>query len=320
MQRRTPTIAVVGSLNMDLVTRTTRRPARGETLIGQSFKTFVGGKGLNQAVAAARMGADVHMIGRTGQDDFGLQLIQALIDEGITTEHVLRDNTDSTGIATIIIDDTGDNSIIIVSGANVHLSTTDIDRAADVITTADVLLLQLEIPIATVQYAAYIAHQAGTQVLLNPAPAQPLSNAILQIVDVLIPNETETALLTQTDLSQEGMVSRAAEMLLARGVGTAVLTLGARGALLAQNLVEEGTQPEHILGYPVTVVDTTAAGDAFCGALAVQLAEGHPLDQAVRFANAAGALTTMSHGAAPSIPSRAAIEQLLCAQSDHNWR
>ncbi|MEM8535642.1 MAG: ribokinase, partial [Chloroflexota bacterium] len=315
MQRRTPTIAVVGSLNMDLVTRTTRRPARGETLIGQSFETFAGGKGLNQAVAAARMGSAVHMIGRTGQDNFGLQLIQTLIDEGIATEHVIRDDTASTGIATIIIDDTGDNSIIIVSGANAHLSTTDIDRASDVITAADVLLLQLEIPLDTVQYAAHIAHQAGTKVLLNPAPAQPLSDKILQSVDVLAPNETETALLTQLDLSHEDMVTRAAEMLLARGVGATVLTLGAHGALLAQGLVEEGTQPEHIPGYRVTVVDTTAAGDAFCGALAVQFAEGYPLDQAVRYANAAGALTTMSRGAAPSIPSRAAIEQLLSAQS-----
>ncbi|NOK62709.1 MAG: hypothetical protein GFH27_549293n46 [Chloroflexi bacterium AL-W] len=320
MQRRTPTIAVVGSLNMDLVTHTTRRPTRGETLIGQSFETYVGGKGLNQAIAAARMEANVHMIGRTGQDDFGLQLVQALIDEGIATEHILRDEIASTGIATIIINDTGDNSIIIVPGANAHLSVADVDRAADVIIAADVLLLQLEVPLDTVQHAAYIAHQAGTKVLLNPAPAQPLSHEILHVVDVLTPNETETATLTQLDLSQEAMVSQAAEMLLARGVGAAVLTLGARGALLAERLMEEGTQPEHIPGYRVTVVDTTAAGDAFCGALAVQFAQGYPLDQAVRYANAAGALTTTSFGAALSIPSRAAIEQLLSTQSDHNWR
>jgi ribokinase len=301
-----PVVVVVGSLNFDLVTTTERRPLPGETLTGRSFATFVGGKGLNQAIAAARLGARTHMVGRVGCDDFGQRLVQTLQHEAIDRTFVMEDATASTGTATIVIDESGDNSIIVVPGANGRLSAADVERAADVIRGADVLVLQLEVPLDAVQRAAEIAHAAGVRVLLNPAPARPLPDALLRLVDVLVPNETETALLTGMPVDDDQSAAAAARALLARGVGAVVLTLGGRGALLA-----DGSTVERIPGYHVQVVDTTAAGDAFCAALAVQLAAGQSLREAVTYANAAGALATTVLGAEPAMPRRAAVERLV---------
>ncbi len=306
MRSQTPNIVVVGSLNMDLVTRTARRPERGETLLGESFEMFVGGKGLNQAIAAARQGAAVRMVGRLGADDFGRRLRQTMGAEGIDAQYVAEDATTSSGIATIVIDGEGDNSIIVVSGANGHVGPADVERAADAISGADVLMLQLEVPLDAVLRAAQIARAAGVRVLLNPAPARELPDELLRLVDVLTPNETETQMLTGLRIDDDESAARAADALLGRGVGAAVLTLGARGALLA-----DGAQHRRIPGYSVEVVDTTAAGDAFCGALAAQLARGTALAEAIRYANAAGALATTVLGAEPAMPRLEAVEKLV---------
>ena len=301
-----PSIVVVGSLNVDLVVRAPRRPARGETLSGESFGMFVGGKGLNQAIAAARLGAAVRMVGRVGQDDFGRRLRGTLALEGIDAAAVLEDEATSSGVAAIVIDGEGDNSIIVVAGANGRVGPADVERAAAAIAAADVLMLQLEVPLAAIQRAAEIARAAGCAVLLNPAPASPLPAELLRLVDVLAPNEIEAQVLTGSSAADEEAAGRAAADLLARGVGAAVLTLGARGALLADR-----AHTVYAPAYPVQVVDTTAAGDAFCGALAVQLARGHRLDEAVRYANAAGALATTVLGAEPAMPRAQAVEQLI---------
>jgi ribokinase len=306
MRADTPQIVVVGSLNMDLVTRTVRRPARGETLLGESFGMFVGGKGLNQAIAAARQGAAVRMVGRLGADDFGRRLRQTLVDEGIDAQYVAEDASTSSGIAMIVVDAEGDNSIIVVAGANGQVGAADVERAAAAIAGADALMLQLEVPLAAVVRAAEVARAAGVRVLLNPAPARQLPDELLRLVDVLTPNESETQILTGLRIDDDDSAARAADALLERGVGAAVLTLGARGALLAQ-----GTQHTRIPGYSVRVVDTTAAGDAFCGALAAQLARGRPLAEALRYANAAGALATTVLGAGPAMPRLDAVERLV---------
>lgn len=306
MHTRPPIIVVVGSLNIDLVVRAARRPQRGETLTGDSFGTFVGGKGLNQAIAAARLGAQAGMVGRVGADDFGHTLLRALADEGIAAAHVARDAETSSGVALIIVDAEGDNSIVIVPGANGRVSVEDIEQAAATIAAADAVLLQLETPLAAVERAAVFAHNAGVRVLLNPAPAQPLSETLLHLVDVIVPNESEAQLLTGISIVDDETAERAAWALLARGARAVVLTLGARGALLV-----EPAGIERIPGYRVPVVDTTAAGDAFCGALAVRLAAGASLAAAARYANAAGALAVTAAGAAPSLPRTKEIAALL---------
>ncbi|HEX5690148.1 MAG TPA: ribokinase [Roseiflexaceae bacterium] len=306
MKHEQPRIVVVGSLNMDLVTRTARRPERGETLLGEDFSMFVGGKGLNQAIAAARQGAQVTMVGRLGADDFGAQLRRKMEAEGIDAQFVAEDASTSTGIATIVIDGEGDNSIIVVAGANGHVGPGDVESAADAIAAADLVMLQLEVPLDAAVRAAEVARDRGTRVMLNPAPAQLLPDALLGLVDVLTPNESETQILTGKAVSDDQSAERAAAALLARGVGAAVLTLGARGALLA-----DGKRFTHVPGYQVKVVDTTAAGDAFCGALAVQLARDSALEDAIRYANAAGALATTVLGAEPAMPRIEAVEQLV---------
>jgi ribokinase len=308
MQDRSPRIVVVGSLNMDLVTRAARRPQRGETLTGESFGMFVGGKGLNQAIAAARQGASVHMVGRVGADDFGRRLRQTLEAAGVDVQFVAEDPEAGTGVATIVLDAEGDNSIIVVPGANGRVGRADVERAAAAIAAADLLMLQLEVPFEAVLRAAEIARAAGVRVLLNPAPApaSPLPDELLRLVDVLTPNETETHSLTGLSADDDESAVRAAAALRARGVGAVVLTLGARGALLA-----DGERNVHVPGYAVQVVDTTAAGDAFCGALGTQLARGQPLEAAVGYANAAGALATTVLGAEPAMPRREAVERLM---------
>ncbi len=301
-----PHIAVVGSLNMDLVIRTPRFPGPGETIIGSAFHTIPGGKGANQAVAAAKLGARVSMVGRVGDDAFGAQQLANLSQLGIDVSHVRRDPKAATGVALIVLDEQGQNSIILAPGANMRLTLADLEAAEDVLASAAILVLQLEIPQEVVEQAIGLARARGLITILNPAPARRLPPTLLSQVDVLIPNESETALLTGTEVDDIESARRAAARLRAAGVGTVILTLGGRGALLL-----EGQKAIHVPGHRVEVVDTTAAGDAFVGGFAVALAEGRGPAEAVRFANAAGALAVTKLGAQPSLPTRSEVEAFL---------
>jgi len=299
-------IAVVGSLNMDLVVRVPRMPVPGETLIGHDFHVIPGGKGANQAVAAARLGAQVTMIGRVGDDDFGRAQQRNLAQEGIGVTHVSVDPEEATGIALITLDAAGQNSIILAPGANMRLTVAHVEAAAQTIADAEILICQLESPLEVVTRAIELARAQGVRVILNPAPARPLDTALLHLVDYLIPNESETTLLTGIQVTDLSSAEKAAANLRERGVSTVILTLGEQGALLAN-----ARGMIHVPGYSVEVVDTTAAGDAFVGGFAVALAEGQLLQEAVRFANAAGALAVTRLGAQPSLPTRREIELFL---------
>ena len=303
MDKQNPKVVVVGSFNMDLVVQAGRRPETGETLMGKEFGMFIGGKGSNQAIAAARLGANVTMIGRLGTDLFGDTLMATHTEEGICTNNVVRDTEAGTGVASILIDADGDNSIVLVPQANMRLTVADIERASESIAAADVLLLQLEVPISASQRAAEIAKSNGATVVLNPAPAQELPDGFLAQVDILTPNEVETESLSGVRVSTTTDAERAAKVLLDKGLSAVILTLGERGALL---LTSDLTQ--QVPAYSVEVVDTTAAGDAFCGALATALARGDNLVDAVAFANAAGALAVTVLGAAPSMPTAAQVK------------
>jgi ribokinase len=303
-------VTVVGSLNMDLVIRAPRIPQPGETIIGGELHTVPGGKGANQAVAAARLGARVSMVGRVGRDAFAGPLLDNLTATGVDHTFVTGDAEAATGVALIVVDDAGQNSIVVASGANMRLSPADVEAAKAAISAAQVVLLQLESPLETVTRAAEIARAHGVTVILNPAPARPLPAALLSLVDVLVPNESETALLSGVPVGNQAEAEAAAAALRTSGVGTLILTLGERGAMLAR----EG-EAALFPAFDVTPVDTTAAGDAFVGGLAVALAEGKALAEAVRWGNAAGALATTKLGAQPSLPTRQALETLLVTGS-----
>jgi len=302
----TARVAVAGSLNVDLVARAPRMPQPGETIIGSDFRRVPGGKGANQAVAAAKLGAQVAMVGRVGGDTFATQLRENMGRVGIDLTHVTEDPDAPTGVALIIVDDAGQNSIVVASGANAHFSPADVEAAEETLAAADVLLLQLESPLETVIRAAEIAAAHGVRVILNPAPAQELPDSLLSLVDALIPNESETALLTGRSVESDKDARAAARDLLAYGVETVIITLGERGALLTED--ESATL---IPSFEVEVVDTTAAGDGFVGSFAVALAEEKSLQEAVRWGNAAGALAATKMGAQPSLPTRKALERLL---------
>lgn len=302
------TIVVVGSLNMDLVVQTPRFPGPGETIAGYDFHTIPGGKGANQAVAAARQGSDVSMVGRVGDDAFGQRLRESLRRDRVDTRYITIDQEAATGVAIIAVDESGENRIIIAPGANGRLCPEDMEAATADIALADVLLLQLEVPLPTVQRAVEAARSNGARVILNPAPAQPLSAELLAQVDFLIPNETEAALLANGDT---GSPEASARALRDQGVEAVIVTLGARGAMLVN-----GQGAEVMDAFPVTVVDTTAAGDAFAGAFAVALAEGKSTPEAVRWANAAGALATTKFGAQPSLPTYAAVAEFINANGE----
>lgn len=287
-------IVVVGSLNMDLVVRTQRHPKIGETVLGYDFQTYPGGKGANQAVAAVRLGAAVKMIGRVGSDPFGETLLEKVSADGIDTANILVDQDAPTGVAFITVDDRGQNTIVVASGANGRLTPEDISNAKHVFSSAAVLLLQLESPLLAVEHAIKLARKFGTKIVLNPAPAQLLDAELLQKVDYIIPNQTELALLAGQET-----ISASVDILLGMGVNNIVVTLGESGALV----VDSGSQ-EHVPAFAVPVVDTTAAGDAFAGAFAVALCEGKSILEATRWGNAAGALTVMGAGAQPSLPYR----------------
>ncbi|MGC9520958.1 MAG: ribokinase [Anaerolineae bacterium] len=307
-------VAVVGSANIDLVVRTPRMPAKGETILGGPFFSGQGGKGANQAVSAARLGAAVEMVARLGRDEFGEMVAANLAGEGIGLDSVLRSADVHTGVAFIIVDAEGENMIVVASGANAELSPDDVAAAREAVLDAQLVVLQLESPMETVRYTAGLAHNAGVKVLLNPAPGRALDEALLRDIDVLTPNQTEARLITGVDAATPEQAERAARRLLQKGVGTVIVTLGADGALAVSKAASGEAWAHHVPGYQVDVVDTTGAGDAFNGALAVALAEDQPLLEAVRFANAAAALQVTRQGAAPAMPTREEVETFLAAQ------
>lgn len=296
-------VVVVGSLNMDLVTRAPRLPRGGETLVGHSFVTVPGGKGANQAVAAARLGANVAMVGCVGGDAYGVRLRDALIVEGIDCSAVSVAAQVSTGVALIVVDDDSQNAIVIVAGGNGELSVDAVRSVDHLLAAADVLVCQLEVPMATVEYVLRRGHELGKTVLLNPAPASgPLPAHWYPWVDYLIPNETEANLLTGLPVDSLAAAEVAGAALLASGAGKAIITLGEQGALL----VEAG-RVRHFTAPRVRAVDTTAAGDTFVGGFAAALAEGKSEDEAIRYGQSAAALSVTRSGAQPSIPSAAEV-------------
>ena len=301
-----PRIAVLGSINMDLVIRCKRLPRPGETVLGDDLFEAPGGKGANQAVAAARLGASVSMIGRVGSDAFAERLLGNLALEGIDTSNVGRTEGCPSGVATVAIDQNGENSITVIPGANGRVSVDDVVAAADAIRAADVLLMQLEIPVESVLLGIQIAREAGTRVVLDPAPAPSSIDQGLLKVDFLCPNQTEAEAILGERVDSVEDARTAAGELIRRGVGEAIITLGSDGAVW-------GTRGDTAVVPPLVVeaVDSTAAGDAFAGALGVMLAEGAASIDAVRFACATGALAATKAGAQQAMPRREQVERLL---------
>lgn len=305
-----PDIAIVGSLNMDLLIGSPHLPLPGETVIGGDLQTLPGGKGANQAVAAARLGGSVAMIGRVGSDDFGTALRRNLESAGVDTAALLTDPTAPSGVALITVDPEGQNTLVISSGANRRFNSTDVDAARHLISSARVLVAQLEIDLAAVKHALAIAREAGVRTILNPAPAQPLDPAVICLCDLLVPNEVEAFQLTGIPVKDTHSAEKAAPLLRRRGAGAVIITLGPKGALLC---AENGTR--EFPAFPVQAVDTTAAGDAFVGALAVALAEDRPLEDAILEGCAAGALAATRPGAQPSLPNRQQVETFLASRA-----
>jgi len=304
-------IVVIGSINMDMVCRTPRIPVPGETIVGSAFTTIPGGKGANQAVASALLGGDVYMVGRVGDDDFGRRLLDGLIANDVHTDQVVRTNHTSSGCAMILVDKKGENSIVVIPGANAKVTPEDVDAARDLIASAGAVVLQLEIPLATAEHAIRLARELGVPTILDPAPAIAKLPAGLFDVDILTPNESEAELLLGLDVSRDTKARRATDPraiaadLVARGARSVILKLGRRGCLSA----DTDGRVEKAGAYKIRVTDSTAAGDAFTGALAVGLVEGMERPEMIRFANAAGALCCQAFGAQPSLPTRAAVDE-----------
>ncbi len=303
---RSARIVVVGSANTDLVVRIPALPRPGETVTGGTFFTARGGKGANQAVAAARAGGSVTLIACLGDDPLGDETLAALAAEGIAVHGVRRMPHTPSGVALILVDERGENSIAVAPGANALLAPDQVVPSAEQLTPTDVLVAQLETPLGAVLAAARAARRAGARVILNPAPARELPDELLQLVSVLTPNEAEAARLAGTSIDDRDALEDATTALLERGAGAVVITLGASGAYVATT-----ERREMVAGYRVEARDTTGAGDVFNGALAVALAERTSLREAVRFANAAAAISVTRDGAQPSAPHRAEILTLL---------
>jgi ribokinase len=298
-----PKIVVVGSSNTDMILKLDRIPRPGETILGGEFVMAPGGKGANQAVAAAEAGGSVTLIARVGEDMFGQQALAGFTEHGINVDYLKFDQAPS-GIALIFVAKNGQNSIGVGSGANANLSPADVHSSKPAFASADVVVMQLETPLDTIEAAVEQATAIGALVILNPAPAQKLPPKVLKKISVLTPNETETELLTGISVNDDESCQRAAQVLLEQGVKTVVITLGSRGAFVATS-----DSNELIAGFEVKPIDTTAAGDTFNGALAVALGEGISLREAVRFANAAAAISVTRIGAQPSVPCRAEIDE-----------
>lgn len=297
-------ILVVGSINMDLVTVTEKTPKIGETILGRSFAQIPGGKGANQAVAMARLGADVAMIGRVGTDSFGDVLIEGMKNDGLKVEGIEKVEGVSTGIASIVVDDSAHNSIIVVPGANFEIVEADIDRHRKLYEEADIVVHQLETPLNVVEYSLKLAKSLGKTTILNPAPAKELSDEIIATVDYLIPNETELELLSGMEVKTTDDVLAAAKVLMGKGVKKLVVTLGSKGSMYIDK-----DETREVNAYKVDAVDTTAAGDSFIGGLTTALAKGAAFTEAMEFATKVGAITVTRRGAQTSLPTLKEIEE-----------
>ena len=290
-------ILVVGSSNTDMVIKTAHLPARGETILGGTFLMNPGGKGANQAVAASRLGGDVTLICKTGNDIFGKQSVQIFKQEGIDTTSVFEDPQQPSGIALITVDDNGENCIAVASGANACLTIKDIKQAAHCIEKAAIILMQLEIPVETVLYVASVASALNKKIILNPAPVCPLNDELLKLISIITPNETEAFMLTGIKIKDEATAEEAARFLHAKSIATVIITLGAKGALVFDNNI-----CSFVHAPKVSATDTTAAGDVFNGALAVALSENKTIVEAVEFACKAASVSVTRLGAQASAP------------------
>jgi ribokinase len=298
-----PKIVVIGSANMDMIVRTARLPKAGETVLGDNFMQSRGGKGANQAVAAARLGAEVTFVARLGRDSFGKDAFEAYEKEGINTRYIVWDEDTPSGVALIMIDSEGEDIICVAPGANGKLSTEDILKAEEAIKCADCMLLQLEIPIKTVEFALRLASKYHVRAILNPAPMTRLPKSLLKMVDILTPNETEATALIGNDASHPRDLWNTIKM--KYGVKNVIVTMGKEGAYIP------GVHSPNVPAFPVESMDATGAGDAFNGGLAVALARGSQLEDAVRYANAVGALATTRFGAQSSLPTALEVETFL---------
>ena len=297
-------ILVIGSSNTDMVIKTEKIPAPGETILGGTFLLNPGGKGANQAVAAARLGGKVTFVAKRGNDLFGNQAVGLFMREGIDTQYIVKDSEHPSGVALITVDSKGENSIVVAPGSNGNLMQEDIPMKIFESGKFDILLLQLEIPIRTVEQSAVLASEHGMKVILNPAPALELSDNLLKHVWLLIPNETETEILTGITVHDDSSAEYAASALLQKGVKNVIITMGASGAF-----IKSETFSGMVQGVKVAAVDTTAAGDVFNGAIAVALSEGKDLKEAVIFANNAAAISVTRLGAQASAPYRNEVDQ-----------
>jgi ribokinase len=296
-------IVVVGSTNTDMVIKASHLPQPGETILGGTFFMSAGGKGANQAVAAVRLGGNVTFIAKTGYDIFGKQSTELFEKEGINTSFIVRDKIEPSGVALITVDDNGENCIVVAPGANAALNPDNVKDAKTKIENASALLMQLEIPIGTVEFVAGMAAEKGVRVILNPAPASKLSDELLRRISIITPNQKEAEMLTGIKVSDEGSAKQAAVFLRGKGIQTVIITMGAMGAFVLQD--DNFTM---IPGHKVKVVDTTAAGDVFNGAVAVALCEGKSVEDAVAFACKAAAISVSRLGAQASAPHRAEVE------------
>jgi len=303
------TVTTFGSINMDLVVKTPRFPVIGETLKGATFFTAPGGKGANQAVACARLGVPTFMVGRVGRDVFGSALLDSLKENLVDTSKITIDEEKLSGTAFITVNQAGENTIIVASGANFGVDTSDLKHLEEILPKSSHLLLQLEIPMEAIVAAARMAHQMGVTVILDPAPAVPLPEELYRLADIITPNEVETSLLVGFSIDKEEEIRDAASILHQRGTRVVIIKMGGRGAYFSENGYGKFLAP-----FKVMPVDTVAAGDAFNGGLAAALAENQPLPQALTWAMAAGALSTTREGAQPSMPTR---QELLDFISSH---
>ncbi|WP_226572703.1 ribokinase [Mangrovibacter yixingensis] len=307
--KTTEKLVVLGSINADHILNLAQFPTPGETVTGQHYQVAFGGKGANQAVAAGRSGANISFIACVGGDDIGQQVRQQLASDNIDVSPVDSVDGESTGVALIFVNQEGENVIGIHAGANSALTPERVEKHNTLIASASALLMQLESPVESVLTAARIAHQNDTTVILNPAPACPLSDELLALVDIITPNETEAEKLTGIRVETEADASKAAQKLHEKGIGIVMITMGSRGVW-----VSDGSINERIAGFKVKAVDTIAAGDTFNGALVTALIEGKQLQDAIRFGHAAAAIAVTRKGAQPSVPWREEIDRFLSEQ------
>ncbi|MBA2761034.1 MAG: ribokinase [Segetibacter sp.] len=299
-------IVVIGSSNTDMVIKAERFPLPGETLLGGTFFMNPGGKGANQAVAAARLGGEVVFIARVGTDIFGSQALQQFNSEGINTQYIVEDPNNPSGVALITVDAKGENTIVVASGANNALSISDINNAEAAINDADILLIQLEIPIEVVEQVTGIGKTKNLKVILNPAPAMPLNEKVFRGLYLITPNETEAEILTGISITDNPGIEEAAKILKAKGVQNVIITLGKEGAYVLTDTINS-----YVPAPKVVSIDSTAAGDVFSGALAVSISEGKELMDAVVFASKAAAISVTKLGAQASAPLREEVEKMV---------